>query len=69
MRIFLLPPFVETDLQKAMDLLNAAMLSPQSGAVVYRNAHATSGVIVLRDDSDLKVALRLLARAGITASA
>jgi hypothetical protein len=68
MRIFLPAPFVESDLKKAMELLDAAMLSPQSAAVVYRNGQAASGVIVLRYKFDGKAALRLLARAGIKAS-
>jgi hypothetical protein len=67
-RIFLPAPFVESDLKKATDLLDAAMLSPQSAAVVYRDGQAASGVIVLRYESDKKAALRLLARAGIKAS-
>jgi hypothetical protein len=68
MRIFLPAPFVESDLKKAMELLDAAMLSLRSAAVVYRDGKAASGVIVLRHKSDGKTALRLLARAGIKAS-
>ena len=67
MRIFLPAPISQVDVKNAIGLLRVSKLLVESGAVVLDGVEVLAGVIVMQRDNDVREALDVLARAGISA--
>ena len=69
MRLFLSAPVTQTQVKNSISLLRTAKISVDGGALLLNGAEDTAGVILLKIDSESGEAIRILAKAGILASA
>jgi hypothetical protein len=68
-RIYLPSPIKDNDVEKAVSLLRGAGFSVGSGAVIRQADQPTYGAISVYGDAQTKLALKVLAQAGIKAIA